>query len=503
MDAWLILSHSSHATAAHPQVDNAGKRDRWIRNYGTRRAAAAALQAKREEVAAGKHRRHMHMTVADYLPVWLAGKRGTVADSTHEDYGWWLQKHLMPHLGDRLKRPIISARRLRCRLLASQRCFGPAMLSTVSLPHGGKMVFFVLAALLSWLIDLGTLRFQSDRDKELEILLLRRQLAILQRTQQRPPRLTRGDRLGLAVLVAKLHSLPAAVRSRVRPRVVLVSPATVLRWHRELVRRKWTFHRPRPSGRPPISAELEALILRLAGENPRWGYRRIAGELAKLGYRVGRSTISTVLKRHRIPPAPIRDRGCSWRSWCRHYRQQLLACDFFQLETLFLQTLYVLFFIEVRTRKVYLAGCTRVPTAAWVTQQARNLVWHLQDGTLPVRVLSHDRDKRYPPSFDAVFRSEGLDVLHTPPHCPWANGVAERWIRSARTECLDHVLILHERHLQRVMGEYVAFYNERRPHQSLDQQCPIPRACGPRAGPIRRRDVLGGIIHDYEHQLAA
>jgi putative transposase len=164
------------------------------------------------------------------------------------------------------------------------------------------MVFFVLASLLSWLVDLGTLRFQSERDKELEILLLRRQLAILQRTQQRSPRLSRWDKLGLAVLMSKLRSLPTESRLRVQESLQLFTPATVLRWHREAVRWKWTFRQQRAVGRPPISAELEQLILRLARENPRWGYRRITGELAKLGYRVGRSTIAAVLRRHRVPP---------------------------------------------------------------------------------------------------------------------------------------------------------------------------------------------------------
>jgi putative transposase len=173
------------------------------------------------------------------------------------------------------------------------------------------------------------------------------------------------------------------------------------------------------------------------------------------------------------------------------------------VETLFLQTVFVLFFIEVRTRKVYLAGCTAHPTAAWVTQQARQLSWHLQDRTLPVRVLLHDRDAKFPSSFDAVFRSEGLQVVATPPRCPQANGVAERWIRSARQECLDHLLILNERHLSRVLRRYVTFYNERRPHQGLGQQCPVPLGRGPRCGPIRRHDVLAGIIHDYERQPAA
>jgi hypothetical protein len=287
------------------------------------------------------------------------------------------------------------------------------------------MVCFVLATLLSWLVDLATLRVQSDRDKELEILLLRRQLAILQRTQPRPPRLTRWEKLGLAVLVGKLRCLPTAARSRVKASLVLFTPETLLTWHRELVRRKWTFRQQRPPGRPPVRTEVEQLIVRLARENSRWGYRRIAGELAKLGHQVGRSTIAAILKRHRLPPAPTRGQGStSWRSWYQHYRQQVLACDFFTQESLVLQTIFVLFFIEVRTRKVYLAGCTRHPTAAWVTQQARNVAWHLQDGILPVRVLLHDRDAKFPPSFDAVFRSEGIQVITSPPRCPWAKAVA-------------------------------------------------------------------------------
>jgi hypothetical protein len=209
----------------------------------------------------------------------------------------------------------------------------------------------------------------------------------------------------LAVLMGKLRSLPPTTRSRVRESLLHFTPETILKWHRELVRRKWTCRRQRSPGRPPISDAVEQLILRLARENPRWGYRRITGALAKLGQQVGRSTIAAILKRQRLPPAPTRGQGStSWRSWYRHYRQQVLACDFFTQESLLLQTNFVLFFIEVRTRKVYLAGCTRHPTAAWVTQQARHLAWQLQDGTLPVRVLLHDRDVKFPPSFDAVFR---------------------------------------------------------------------------------------------------
>jgi len=364
------------------------------------------------------------------------------------------------------------------------------------------MFFSAFAQLLALLMDLMTTAWRSDREKDLEILLLRRQLAILMRGQSRPPRLSRWEKLGLAILVAKLHQHSRAARTRLRESLLLFKPETVLGWHRALVRRKWTFRRHRAPGRPRISIELEQLIVRLAQENPRWGYSRLQGELRKLGRRVARATISAVLRRHGIRPAPIRGRRGSWRTWYKHYRHQVLACDFFQVETLFLRTVYVLFFIEVRTRKVHLAGCTEQPTAAWVTQQARTLRWALQDGTLPADLLLHDRDGKFPPSFDAVFRSEGLAVVHTPPRQPQANGIAERWIRSVRQECLDHLLILNERHLRRALTAYVAFYNERRPHQGLGQQCPIPLPRAPSDGAIQRRDVLGGIIHDYHRAVA-
>jgi transposase InsO family protein len=245
------------------------------------------------------------------------------------------------------------------------------------------------------------------------------------------------------------------------------------------------------------------LALRLARENPRWGYKRLQGELAKLGHRVGRSTVRDLLKRVGLPPAPERSRrGISWRSFCRHYRQQVLACDFFVVETALLRSIFVLFFLEVRTRRVHLAGCTAHPTGTWVAQQARNLAWHLQDGNLAATILLHDRDSRFTAAFDRVLADEGLTVVRTPPRCPWANGYAERWVGSARRECLDHLLILNERHLQRVLVEYTTFYNERRPHQGLGQRCPVPCPPGPGEGPVRCRDVLGGILHDYHREAA-
>jgi putative transposase len=162
----------------------------------------------------------------------------------------------------------------------------------------------------------------------------------------------------------------------------------------------------------------------------------------------------------------------------------------------------VLFFIHLGTRRVYLAGCTQHPSSAWVAQQARQMVWPIQDGTLPIRYVLHYWDTKYCPAFDRVFVAEGIEVIHTPYRAPNANAVAERWIRSAREECLDRLLILNEQHLHRVLTEYVAYYNERRPHQGLAQRCPIPLVGTPSEGDVLRRDILGGIIHDYQRHAA-
>ncbi len=176
------------------------------------------------------------------------------------------------------------------------------------------------------------------------------------------------------------------------------------------------------------------------------------GELGKLGYDIGRSTIRDVLKRERVPPAPERGRqGRSWHPFLAHYKDQIVACDFFTVETAWLKTLYVVFFIELGSRRVQLAGCTANPTHTWVTQQARQLSWQIQDGSLPMRFLIHDRDAKFPPSFDTVFRSEDVEIIRTPAQAPSANAYAERWIRSVREECLDKILILGERHLYRVL----------------------------------------------------
>lgn len=236
------------------------------------------------------------------------------------------------------------------------------------------MIYCALASLLSRLLDLAVHRRRDTRELELEIVLLRHQLRILERAQARRLRPSRWERLTLAVVVAALQRHARGARAAWRRSLVLFSPETVLKWHRALVRRKWTFRCGRAGGRPAITADLEALLLRLADENPSWGYLRIHGELVKLGYRVGRSTIRDILRRHRVPPAPERTRRAStWRAFLRHYRHEFLATDFFTVETLGLRALYVLFFIHLGTRRVYLAGCTARPSATWVAQQARNL----------------------------------------------------------------------------------------------------------------------------------
>ena len=287
------------------------------------------------------------------------------------------------------------------------------------------------------------------------------------------------------------------VLSRERWRSFLVRPETVLRWHRQLVARKWT--RPhRPPGRPALGPEIRDLILRLARENPRWGYQRIRGELLKLGIRVSATTVATLLRRHRLGPAPRR--GPTWSEFLRQQASSILACDFFTVETITLRTLYVLFFIELGPRRVHIAGASRNPDSAWVTQQARNLS---AEGQLDkVDFLIRNRDAKFSRPFDEVFRTEGVRVIKTPIRAPNANPFAERWVATVRWECLDWILIRSRRRLERLLHTYVRHYNEARPHRGLGLRPParaeIRPSSDPRATDVRRRDLLGGLIHEYE-----
>ena len=220
-------------------------------------------------------------------------------------------------------------------------------------------------------------------------------------------------------------------------------------------------------------------------------------------YTIGRSTVRDVLKRSGIRPAPQRRRQPStWGSFLRRHQDQILACDFFTVETIFLKTIYVLFFVELGTRRVHLAGCTAHPTAEWVTQQARHLSWQLQDGPIVTRYLIRDRDSTFVRAFAAIFHSEGVEIIRTPYRAPNANAVAERWIRSVRQECLDHRLIIGEAHLRRVLDVYVSFYNEVRPHQGLNQRTPVTSPPPAHPGPIRCRSLLGGLLRSYDREAA-
>jgi putative transposase len=282
----------------------------------------------------------------------------------------------------------------------------------------------------------------------------------------------------------------------------LVTPQTLLRWHRELVGGKWTFRRKKTLGRPPVETELRDLVLRMGRENPRWGCMRIQGELRKLGIRIGATTIRSILRRAGLGPAPRRD-GPTWTEFLRAQAEGIWSCDFFTVQTAWLRSLYVLFFIELGSRRVHVAGVTAHPDSGWVTQQARNLA---VDGHLDnVRYLVRDRDSKFTRSFDDVFRTEEATVIRTPVRAPRANAVAERFVRTVRAECTDRVLVLTRSHLKRVLGRYVRHYSDERPHRGLQLETPVVES-RPTAAPsprrIRRRDVLGGLIHEYRADAA-
>jgi putative transposase len=251
-----------------------------------------------------------------------------------------------------------------------------------------------------------------------------------------------------------------------------------------------------------ISSELEALIFAPGKRKPSLGYDKIQGELLKLGHRLSATSVRNILKRHRITPALERSSG-NWRCFLAHYREKMLACDFFTVETIWLKTIYVLFFIELGTRRIHIGGCTTNPEAFWVTPQARQLIWELKDDSREMAFLIHDNDTKFTSSFDKVFSSEGIEVVHTPFRAPMANAFAERWVRSVHEECLDHILVLNENHLRYVLREYTDFYIYSRSNQGISQRFPVSSPERSTKGLSRRQDILGSIIHNYFRQLSA
>ncbi|MFC9669898.1 integrase core domain-containing protein [Streptomyces sp. NPDC056949] len=272
--------------------------------------------------------------------------------------------------------------------------------------------------------------------------------------------------------------------------------------HRELIADKWTYPHKKP-GRPPISEETRELILRLARENPLWGHRRVQGELARLGITVSAATVQSVLRKGSIPPAPQRASD-AWSTFLRAQASGLLACDFSHVDTAFCRRLYVLFIMEVSTRRVHILGVSEHPNRGWVTQRVRNLMMDLDDRVDRFRFFLRDRDGKFSDAFDAVLAGADVQVLLTPPRSPKANAFAERWVGTVRRECTDRLLIMNERHLRAVLDTYTGHYNRHRPHQSLDQRPPQSVEAGrpapviPFANRVRRTQLLSGLINEYQ-----
>jgi hypothetical protein len=360
---------------------------------------------------------------------------------------------------------------------------------------GLSLVYVVVCRLLELVVLLG----RRERSKELEILVLRQELSVLRRHAGRP-RFEPRDRLLLAVLSRTLprHSWHAFG----------VRPETLLRWHRRLLANHWTYPHRR-AGRPPVAAEVRELVLRLARENGSWGYIRIAGELRKLGIDVSATLVRNILRAAHVPPAPERDR-LQWRSFLRQHAAATPACDFLTVDTVSLRRLYVLVFICIGSRRIEYVACTSNPDGVWMLQQARNVLMDLDDRGQRPRLLIHDRDSKFSRAFDDVVRGDGIRVIRTPVQAPNANAHIEHWVGRVRRECLDRLLILNHRQLEKVLRVYVRHYNEQRPHRALALQAPdhTPTTFTMRADmagsaiAIRRRDLLGGLIHEYEAAAA-
>ncbi|HEX2681424.1 MAG TPA: integrase core domain-containing protein [Candidatus Dormibacteraeota bacterium] len=358
------------------------------------------------------------------------------------------------------------------------------------------MLASLIYSVLRVVIDLLATSRDDQASLQAEVLVLRRQVQVLERQVKRV-NWKPGDRMLMAAL---RNRLPQSAWAG-----LLVRPATVLGWHRALVRRKWAAYRDRSRrGRPPISAESRKLILKMAKENPSWGYPRIRGELLKLGYKVAATTIRSVLIAAGVPPSPRRA-GLSWRQFLAAHAQTLVAADVFSVDTIVFKRLYVLIYMHLATRRILLAACTSNPNQAWVTQQARNLLWTLEEEGIRLTAVIHDRDKKFAPAADAILRAAGARVILTPLLAPKANAHAERWIGTCRRECLDWMLVVNLSHLEAIVREFCTHYNQQRPHRSCQSRPPAalgdPIAAEP--GKVRRRTRLGGLLSEYYREAVA
>ena len=353
-----------------------------------------------------------------------------------------------------------------------------------------QFVFLLITRVTSWL----QLSRREEAWQTAEILILRHQLAILQRRQPRRPDLNWADR---ALLAALLSVIPKARRQGLR---LLVTPDTILRWHRDIARRRWAARSKRGrTGRPATRRNIKALVLRLARENPGWGYRRIHGELAGLGVNVAASTVWEILRTNGIDPAPRRT-GPTWSQFLRSQAEAILACDFFSVDLLDGTQAYVLTVIGHAARRIRILGVTLYPTGEWTTQQARNLVMDLGEQAERMKFMIRDRGSNFTAAFDAVLADAGIRAVLCNVRTPRMNAIAERWIGGCRRELLDRTLIWNQAHLRQILRDYENHHNQHRPHRSLHAAAPLKPLPDPvdlEQYRVRRQARVGGLINEY------
>jgi putative transposase len=315
-------------------------------------------------------------------------------------------------------------------------------------------------------------------------------------------RLSDGERTTLAEIGKKLGKQALAEVASI------VTPETILAWHRKLVAQKCDGSQQRKAlGRPKIDAEIEALVVRLAQENRTWGYDRIAGALKHLGYTISDQTVGNILKRHGIHPAPERQQTTTWKAFIRTHMEVLVATDFFTAEvwtTAGLMTYYVLFFLHLASRKVHVAGITLHPDEPWMMQIARHMTMAEWGFLSPGRYLIHDRDGKYCPAFQQRIDAAGVTRVLLPPRSPNLNAYAERWVRSVKDEVLSQLILFGERSLRHAIQQYETHDHHERPHQGKGNVVLMPLAapCQGRARPIQCRERLGGLLNYYYREAA-